>query len=68
MNDQTHSDECWRWHLDCAVRRVEELTAERDEARVLCANIRADILRLVPYSELTAGDLRGLMLPWEESE
>jgi hypothetical protein len=23
---QTHSEECWRWHHECAIRKIEELS------------------------------------------
>lgn len=30
MSDEGHGPDCWRSHLDCAVRRVEELERERE--------------------------------------
>jgi len=30
----THSDECWRWHQDCARRKVEGLQGEADRFHV----------------------------------
>jgi hypothetical protein len=64
MTDQTHSDQCWRQHLDCAVRRCEELERERDEARKLAEEWRdrwynrSFASTLLPYPTL----------PWEELE
>ena len=51
----THSDECWRWHLGCAVRRVEEVTQDRDEWRDACRDANSRFKRaedaLAAYKE-----------------
>ena len=37
MTDKTHSEDCWRWHLECAVAKIERLSAECSELRTLLA-------------------------------
>lgn len=31
MTDKTHSEDCWRWHLECAVAKIERLSAEHGD-------------------------------------
>lgn len=48
QDGRTHSDKCWRWHADCALRRAAELCEYRARLQKLralmmgreCANER----------------------------
>jgi hypothetical protein len=45
----THSEECWRLHPTCAVRKVEDLIGKLDEERQETARLRGIIERSFGY-------------------
>ena len=48
--DLTHSAECWQWHLDCAVAKVERMTERLKEAEALLADARPCTMGLLTLS------------------
>ena len=41
--DRTHSDECWRWHQECAGHLIERQRSTIQRVRELHAPIRVDL-------------------------
>ena len=49
MNASTHSADCWQWHHDCDVRRIESVLAvhtpiEQWPGVVICAHCEEGVL------------------------
>lgn len=42
MSERTHSEHCWRWHLECAGALIDRQQAATARVREHCADILKD--------------------------
>lgn len=62
---QTHSEECWKWHLDCAVAKVERLTSKIVLYRFGKEGLVAEIERLTAENSRLKKSLDKSLEEWK---
>lgn len=52
MSDQTHTADCWRWHHQCAIERIEKVIADCDYWWANTVELVDPAIRSTPAADL----------------